>query len=85
MEQAISLIVGFVMGCGCTVALIFCLKPAAKKVFHSGQVQKQKERRQEAPVEQAKPEKLPIDKQFENFFSFDGTPQTGKDVNDDGD
>ncbi len=32
MDIAIGLIVGFAMGCGCTVALLFCLKRIAQAV-----------------------------------------------------
>jgi hypothetical protein len=77
---AIALIIGFVMGCGCTVALLFCLKPATERVFISGKVQKRQEKRQESEAVEQPEEALTFEQQMENFLAWDGTPQTGKDV-----
>jgi hypothetical protein len=76
---AIALIIGFAMGCGCTVALLFCLKPVTRAVFSTNGVQKQKARQEEA-VESEESAAPSMDEQWANFFAFDGKRQIGKDV-----
>jgi hypothetical protein len=80
MGIAIALIIGFAMGCGCTVALLYCLKPVAKAVFAAnGDTQRQKAMQNQA-ANSAEGDELTEEQQLANFLAYNGTPQPGKDV-----
>ena len=79
MGIGIALIAGFVLGCGCTVALLFCLKPAAEAVGLLPATPKPPKPEQ-APAEPENTDKPPPEQQWQNLFGYDGKPQKGGNV-----
>lgn len=59
---------------GTEYSVVFTIKDSGEPATMQTAIQHQ-------PSDNQEEEKIPIDKQYENFFSFNGTPQTGKDVN----
>jgi hypothetical protein len=81
MSTAIALTIGFCLGAGAAVALLFCVKAAAEAI---GLRPKPDRREPEKPAGAGEaPAQLSFEQQLQNLFAFDGKPQKTEGVNSD--